>query len=329
MQANASDAAIAVIIVNFRTPTLVCACIASLAVERKAFPGLAVTVVDNFSEDDSLDVLNHFVEQQNYSDWVTIVAAPKNGGYAYGNNLGFQTAKQKLGKIDYFWMLNPDTRVRPGATMALIHFLKNNPNTIAGSCLEDDDGSKQVSAFNFPSIISEMCSGFNLGIFDRLFKKQIVYIPVPDKKVQCDWLAGASLLFAAQTQARLGAMDEKYFLYFEEVDYLLQASKQGIDCWYIPESRVVHEVGAATGISDTRVQQPRRPTYWFESRRRYFSKNHGKVYLFMADMLWMMGYSSWLLRSRFMDTAYYRLRAPDLLSDFLIQSQLNPVNWFK
>jgi len=323
------DDVIAVVIVNFRTPQLVSDCITSLAKERKNFPSLSVVVVDNDSQDGSVNILEDFIGVEQYFDWVKIIDAPKNGGYAYGNNIGFDKAKSWLGEIGYFWMLNPDTRVMPNATSALVDFLVANPKSIVGSCLQDADGSKQVSAFNFPSVISEMCSGFCLGLLDRFFKKYIVCLPIPEKSIQCDWLAGASLMFNNKTQSLLGHLDEKYFLYFEEVDYLLHAKKKGIPCWYVPESKVIHEVGASTGISDVRKQQPRRPVYWFESRTRYFLKNHGRLYLFTADCLWPLAYGTWLIRSKLTDVESFQARPPYLLSDFLIQSQLNPVNWFK
>lgn len=321
--------AIAVLIVNFKTARLVIDCILSLAEEKNQFPNLSIIVVDNDSQDDSVIQLENFVKDKQFSQWVKIISAPQNGGYAYGNNLAFDTAKGWLKKIDYFWMLNPDTRVQAGATAALVDFLRVNPSSVAGSCLQDADGTRQVSAFNFPSLISELCSGFGLGFFDKLFKKQIVCLPIPEADLQCSWLAGASLMFSSETQVILGDLDEKYFLYFEEVDYLLRARKKRVLCWYVPESRVIHEVGASTGISDVRKQQPRRPKYWFESRRRYFLKNHGRFYLFITDLLWTLAYSSWLIRSRLSDVDSYRARPPHFLSDFLAQSQLNPLNWFK
>lgn len=323
-----SNPVIAVVIVNYRTPDLVVAGLKALEQERVAFPGLHVILVDNQSPDDSVTQLQSAIDTYGWLEWVRLVPAPINGGYAYGNNRGFEAAKHWLGQIDYLWMLNPDTQVRPGATAALIQFLQRHPRAIAGSCLEDRDGTKQVSTFNFPSVLSEACSGFSLGFLDRLLIQHRVTRDIPKQREACDWLAGASLMFTAQVQDELGHLDEGYFLYFEEVDYLLQANRQGIPCWYIPDSRVIHEVGAATGISDVRKRQPRRPTYWFESRRRYFLKNHGRVTLLAADLLWVLGYSSWCLRKSISNRQHLAQQPPKLFSDFLLQSQLNPGNWF-
>jgi GT2 family glycosyltransferase len=112
-----------------------------------------------------------------------------------------------------------------------------------------------------------------------------------------DWVSGASILLRASLLKTVGPMDEGYFLYFEEVDYCRAIQKAGYQVWHHPASRVIHHVGAATGISNTRLQAPRRPTYWFDSRRRYFLKNHGLIKAVVADCLWLVGYASWKLRN--------------------------------
>ena len=274
------DATIAVVTVNYRTAALVIKGLEALFKERDRFPNLHAIIVDNSSPDDSLAVLNAYVLEQSWHEWVKVVPAEKNGGYAYGNNVGFDIAREWLPQLDYVWMLNPDTEVLPGATASLINFLMENPKTIAGSRLQDRDGTPQVSTFNFPSAMSELCSGLSLGFIDRLFSQYQVCRAIPDEPEASDWMAGASLMFASSTLEILGYLDDEYFLYFEEVDYLLNAQKQGVQCWYVPSSQVIHEVGASTGISDVRKQQPRRPVYWFESRRRYFIKNQVKSNLY-------------------------------------------------
>ena len=72
----------------------------------------------------------------------------------------------------------------------------------------------------------------------------------------------------------VGLFDEEYFLYFEELDFCLQAHRAGFRCWYVPESRIVHFVGQASGVTGERAAARRRPGYWFDSRRRLFVKDH-------------------------------------------------------
>lgn len=92
----------------------------------------------------------------------------------------------------------------------------------------------------------------------------------------------------------IGMLDEKYFLYFEEVDYCLRAARAGWECWYEPASRVVHLVAQSTGV--TYGPNKPLPSYWFDSRRRYFLKNHGRMYMFAVDCVWFAGRFLWEVR---------------------------------
>ncbi|MFT4629942.1 MAG: N-acetylglucosaminyl-diphospho-decaprenol L-rhamnosyltransferase [Dinoroseobacter sp.] len=314
---------IRVVQVNYGTSSLVIEGLHALQLERENFPKLSVMLIDNFSLDDSVKKLQSTIIENSWCDWVSLHISNINGGFAYGNNLGIKLSALEADKPEIFWLLNPDTRVIAGATQALVARLQENPNSIVGSRLEDDDGQAQCSTFRFPSIATEVSSGFKLAVVDRLLSKHLCCHD-PSRP---DWMAGASLMFTAATQQRSGEMDESYFLYYEEVDYLLHANSLGIHCLFVPESRVVHRVGASTGISDERKQQLRRPRYWFESRRLYFVKNHGRAYLLWADMLWSLGYTSWIIRKWLTKSEELDRRPPYFLSDFLRYSDLNPKKW--
>ena len=93
----------------------------------------------------------------------------------------------------------------------------------------------------------------------------------------------------------IGLMDEGFFLYFEETDFCLRAQRAGWECWYVPESRVHHIRGQSTGVTEIGSQR-RLPSYWFDSRRRYFIKSHGLAYAVLADLLWIASLSLWRLR---------------------------------
>jgi hypothetical protein len=89
----------------------------------------------------------------------------------------------------------------------------------------------------------------------------------------------------------------------------------------VPASRVVHLVGQASGVTDTKKPARRTPRYWFESRRRYFVKNHGRLYKFAADVAWLLGFAQWRVRrvlQRKPDTD-----PPHLLGDFFRFNFLN------
>jgi len=303
-----------IVIVNYRTGDLVIDCLRSL--ESEIEPGIDVVVTDNASGDDSILRIADFIQKQNYA-WATTIPLTRNGGFAYGNNEAIRPVLSQRPK--YILLLNPDTVVRPGALRELLNFMDANPKVgIAGSRLEDPDGTPQRSAFKFHSIASEFERGIRLGFVSKLFARKIVAQPVPETNVPCDWVAGASMMVRREVFEQAGLMDEKYFMYFEEVDFCRAAKRAGWACWYVPSSRVVHLVGAASQLSDARKHRKRRPTYWFDSRRRYFLKNHGVIYTLLADVAFAIGFALWRLR-RFVQ------RKPDpdppkMLGDFIRNS---------
>ena len=85
-------------------------------------------------------------------------------------------------------------------------------------------------------------------------------------------------------------------MYYEEVDFCLRARRAGFEIWYVPSSRVVHLVGAASQLSDARKHRKRRPAYWFDSRRRYYLKNFGPLRSAAADAAFIIGFAIYRLR---------------------------------
>jgi GT2 family glycosyltransferase len=288
-----------VVILNYRTPELTVACLRSLAPHVELLPNMHVVVTDNASEDGSVERIGGVIVNENMSRWAELVALPKNGGYAYGNNAAVRPALASGNPPEFVLLLNPDTVVRPNAIQALIGFMREHPDAgIAGSRLEDPDGTPQTSAFNFPNTWSELDRGMQLGLVARLLEHKLVRRPIPDHACQVDWVAGASMLVRRAVFEHIGLIDEAYFLYYEEVDFLLRAKRAGFETYYVPESRVVHHVGASTGVSDHRKAANRLPDYWFDSRRRYFLKNHGPLGAAAADLAWLLGFSVHAIRQR-------------------------------
>jgi N-acetylglucosaminyl-diphospho-decaprenol L-rhamnosyltransferase len=286
-----------VVIVNYKTASLTVDCLASLLAEHQRGQEMRVIAVDNASGDDSLAVLHEGLTKLQHPSWIEVKAMPRNGGFAYGNNAVLQQALEAPHPPDYILLLNPDAALRAGAIAPLIQFLDKHPKVgLVGSRLEDPDGTAQTSAFRFPSLWNELDRGLRLGFISRLLQHRALDLPIVMKPCLADWVAGASLMIRREVLTSAGLFDEDYFLYFEEVDFCHRAQQVGWECWYVPESRVVHLVGQSTGVTDTRRSPQRMPQYWFESRRRYFLKFHGVVYTAMADLLWATGFALWRVR---------------------------------
>jgi len=289
-------AEIMVVIVNYRTPHLTVDCLKSLESEVKVLPNLRVIVTDNNSEDGSNEILREAIDQAGWT-WVQFMPLEHNGGFAYGNNFPIRQALNGNRLPPYVLLLNPDTVVLPGAISTLVNFMEQHPEVgIVGSRLQEPDGTPQCSAFPFHSIWSEIDGGLRLGVVHRLLAKWAIPFSVPDAPLQTDWVAGASMMIRRQVFEDIGMMDEGYFMYYEEMDFCLQAKRAGWPCWYVPDSRVIHLVGQSSGVTNTKRVRKRTPKYVFDSRRRYFLKNHSWFYLLAADTAAVFTSSAWRLR---------------------------------
>jgi N-acetylglucosaminyl-diphospho-decaprenol L-rhamnosyltransferase len=310
-----------VVIVNYRTPALTIDSLRSLVGEVQSLPGTRVVVTDNKSGDGSVEQIKNAIETEGWGEWATLMPLDLNGGFAYGNNAAIRPALQSTNPPPYVLLLNPDTVVRPDALKTLVDFMNEHPDVgIAGSRLEDPDGTPQRSAFRFHTVFSELDFGLRLGVVSKLLSKWVVAPPPSDETHQTDWVAGASMIIRREVFDAAGLMDEDYFMYYEEMDFCLQAKRAGWSCWYVPQSRVVHLVGQSSGVTDTKKPPKRLPQYLFDSRRRYFIKNYGWLYAALADHAWASTFVLWRMRrviQRKPDTD-----PPKVFGDFLRNSVL-------
>lgn len=283
-------------------------------------PATHVVVVDGASGDDSVAQLTRAIADEHWQQWVTFRPLEKNGGFAYGNNAAIREALAADDAPEYVLLLNPDTIVRPAALRSLVDWLDQHPKVgLLGSRLEDPDGTPQSSAFRFPSLLGELEDALRWGVATRVLSRWRVATPPSDEACRADWVAGASMLVRREVFEQIGLLDENYFMYYEEVDFCRRAANAGWACWYEPASRVVHLVGQASGVTDTK-QRRRRPAYWFNSRRRYFLQHHGKLYTLATDATWALAYALWRCR-RLVQRKEDR-DPPRLLLDFVRHSAL-------
>jgi N-acetylglucosaminyl-diphospho-decaprenol L-rhamnosyltransferase len=318
-QARSPD--VAAVIVTYRSAALTIESLRSLQLERGLHgPSVRAVVVDNASGD--LPEIASAVVSNSWSDWVTLVLAPRNGGFAYGCNLGIERAYTN-GRPAYVYLLNPDAQVRPGAIGTLATFLDSHPNVgIAGSSFETIDGSDWPFAFRFPGLLSELDQGLELGIVTRLLRRWVVAQRMTKTPQPIDWISGASMMIRPEVLAAVGGMDEHYFLYYEEVDFCRRAKNAGFSTWYVPQSRVMHIGGQSTHVTSAAAGMRRFPAYWFESRRRYFARSFGVPRAVAIDLVAILAYSLGWLKRR----AQGRSGRPHFVRDLVRHSLLWPRN---
>lgn len=290
---------LAIVIVNYRTPDLVELCLASLMAERSLFGAFEVVVVDGGSGDGSDSKIADTIERLNLAEWVTLLPLDFNGGFGWANNQAALRLLQLDDPPEYIHFLNPDTELEPGAIAALAATLDDNPEIgVVGSQLIED-GRPVASAFRFPSVGREFLHGGHMVGLGRILGIKPI---VDDLSVagRVDWVTGASVMMRSAALRQSGLFDDGFFLYYEEVELMRRIHRCGWQIWHQPASRVLHIGGAATGVESGAIATPKGlPLYWFQSRRRFFTRSFGVAPAILASLIWLMGYAIWRLRCTF------------------------------
>ena len=192
-----------------------------------------VIIVDNASSDDGLARVH-----EQYPDFTWIFSA-ENTGYSRGCNLGMSQVE-----AEYYLVLNPDIVVQPGALEALLEFADDNPRAgMVGPQLLNEDGSVQASCRRFYTFTTLLMRRTPLG---RIFpNSESVRLHLMedfdhDSSRPVDWVLGGCLLVRREAMLRTGPMDERFFLYFEDVDWCYRMWQAGFEVVYTPGARFLH-----------------------------------------------------------------------------------------
>ena len=288
-------ATVLTVILNWRTPEMsLRSCEAALA----AMQGVAgaITLVDNDSGDGSFEAMQAEVSARGWDKGETpvqVLQSGRNGGFGAGNNFGIRAGLPGGQRPDYAYVLNSDAFPEPAAIRRLHDHLEAHPQTgFAGSFIKGEDGVPHHTVFRFPSALGELEGAARFGPISRLLRKHIVAIPIPDQTCRADWMAGASVMMRQDMLDRIGLFDETFFLYYEETDLFLRGARAGWQADYVRDSVVVHIGSVTTGMKTwTRI-----PTFWLDSRRHYFTKNHGHTGFVLATLAQVAGGVFWRLR---------------------------------
>lgn len=167
-----------------------------------------------------------------------VLRSEVNLGYAGGNNLGIRQALDR--GADFVWVLNNDAIVEPGALAPLVDAAGKHPRAGAfGSrVLRGDDRSRIWVAWGRVTWLQSLIELVGENAPDG---------PPYDREQEVEWVPGCSLFFRAAALREVGAFDEEFFAYHEDVDWAARAAKRGWRCVYVPASRVVHHIHGSSG----------------------------------------------------------------------------------
>lgn len=221
-----------VVIIHYNTSEDLERCLVSL---RHAAPACehAVMVVDNASTDPGLaGVQARFPE-------VRWQLNTENAGYSRAVNQGLEALD-----ADYTLVLNPDIVVQPGSLDALLAVADANPRAgIVAPQLLNEDGTIQDSCRRFYTLRTLLMRRTVLGrIFrnDRAVADHLMRDFDHLSQRPVDWVIGGAMLVRREAVVRVGPMDERFFLYFEDVDWCYRMNQSGWDVLYTPDARFVH-----------------------------------------------------------------------------------------
>jgi N-acetylglucosaminyl-diphospho-decaprenol L-rhamnosyltransferase len=225
---------LSIIIVSWNVRDLLLKCLQSIF-ESQTCVDFEILVVDNASKDGSAEQVKTLYPQ------VRCIENTGNPGFARANNQAIQICNGR-----HILLLNPDTKVFPGALDNLVKFLDEHPDAgAAGSRLLNPDGSLQASCFPFPTLVREFWRLFHLDRLKPLaLYRQENWDTIAPRSVEV--VQGTSLILRRAALDQVGLLDEAYFVYTEETDMCYRLHKAGWERWWVPQSRVTHYGGQST-----------------------------------------------------------------------------------
>jgi GT2 family glycosyltransferase len=218
-----------------------------------------VIVVDNGSNDGTVEWLR-------VAGYELGVIENTNSGFSAGNNLGI---KQSSGK--YVLLLNPDTKLEPDTLETMLNFMEDHPDVgISGPKIVKPDGTLDLAARRrFPNVGNS---------FKRLFlldRTNYNYTDADENRsMEVDSVVGAFLLIRKTVIDKIGLLDEKFFMYGEDLDWCWRAKEAGFKVWYYPKTFITHYKGASSEKTAFKALKWFHESMWIFYKKHYYKKNN-------------------------------------------------------
>ncbi len=237
---------VSIVIVNWNTKDILADCLESIFQQTKAI-GFEVIVIDNASADGSAEMVRKDFGQ------VILLENSRNAGFAVANNQGISISKGR-----YVLLLNSDTIILDDAIDRAVSFAdKHTEAAVTGCRVLNPDGSLQPTCFMFPSLLNQILfTSYLYRLFpqSRFFGRERMTWWDRNSVQEVDVVTGCFMLVRRYAIAQVGMMDERFFVYGEEVDWCYRFGKAGWTNLFTPEAGIIHLGGAsAAGHSDRRA----------------------------------------------------------------------------
>lgn len=266
--------AVAVILVNWNTPTFTANCIQSLInyCDKQLFD---IIMVDNGSTDDSLQILGtQFPE-------LTFIDNKENLGFAEGNNRGLQQSIDK--GYEYSLVINTDTLVDEDIVTALVNHLNNHPQAAA----------VQPAIFwmhNRTKLWNGPC-GFN-ALLGTTYSKTQNSIQKLKSYQKVEWITGCCMLIRNSALKTAGLFNKQFFLYYEDVELSYRLRSNGYEVHYLPTSKMYHEAGISGKSSTKNAEGFLNPFihYYISRNHIWFLRKYGNPTFYPINCIYNVGY---------------------------------------
>jgi len=284
---------LSIVIVSWNVRDLLQRCLNSILETGYLVLDVEVIVVDNGSTDGSVEML-----RADFPD-VHVVVNVENRGFPAGNNQGMALAGGR-----YVLLLNPDTEVVGDALATMVAFADEHPDVgVIGPQLLNPDGSVQSSRRRFPTLATAFFESTWLQpCAPRSLLERYYVLDQPDDAVlDVDWMQGAALMARREGIDQIGPMDERFFMYSEELDWCRRFCEAGWRVVYLPIAQVIHHAGKSS-----EQVLPARHIHFQTSKVRYFDKYHGRIaagllrLFLLGNYAWQLGVEGlkWLIGHR-------------------------------
>lgn len=257
-----------IIVVSYNTVQLTLKCLRSIqTIQQASSLAIELLVVDNGSTDNSVEKIKNLN--------IKVLVNKDNRGFAVANNQAIRQAKGT-----YLLLLNSDTLLGKGVLDRLLSFAQTQPNVgIVAPRLLNSDLTPQASCYHLPTLKSAVDEFFlgKSGAFQK-------YYPRAKTPTVVDAVVGAAMLITPLCLERVGLLDERYFMYFEDLDYCRRVNQHGLKIYYLPDVHIIH----LHGQSGKSLHSGQATKWLVQSSKRYHgrAKYYALTSLILLSRLW-------------------------------------------
>lgn len=242
---------VSIVLLNYNNYKDTIACVESI--QQVAYPNFNVIVVDNKSTNDSLEKLCALKNTH-----LKIVDSGKNGGFAYGNNVGIRIAKEE--NADYVLLLNNDTLVTDDFLEKLLECFSYEENVGIATCRIMYNSEREKVWYAGGEIDWNNLRAIHRGINGDKYRKKGLE--------EVEFASGCCMMISRKCIERIGGLPEDYFMYYEDLDYCVKTAESGYKIVYNPEGVIYHCVSSSGGG----VESPFVIEWTNRSRRKLYNK---------------------------------------------------------